>query len=278
MSKDPLFRSKFTLDEFNRLRGLTKERKGVPEYKFAAEVIKEFEETGVTEKTLCDYIAICKTSDYIWKFFERGRISILALRKISRSKLDEATKDFVAREYVDRKMNIRQLEATKKYLADGCSLAESLDKATGVIPSVGYNKPKVVEKDLGGLLGEIVKLGTDWRMKVTMAMEILPMTTMDKGKLHWTLFNKVYMLRHTVKEQLEFLDARMKQYFEELARHSEAEEFINPKNGRRYAQGKRPEDPEEEGLGEEVRSVGAVVPDGPRPVHGQERERGKGHC
>lgn len=180
-------------------------------------------------KTLKDYVSSFRAAtDLTMKRYQEGLISSGVMTQLTQG-IDSAEQDFVAGEYLKRKMIASELSLAKQHRKDGASWAEALGKATGEIPTI--KKPSQQQKhsevkSYDQLLKEILELGTQWRMKVAMALELVPPTVLQKGEALTTVFMKTYELRHLIGEQYEFVDKKVKQFIEEIEKHAHEEATV----------------------------------------------------
>lgn len=186
--------------------------------------------SDISSRSLRDLIAAASVSDYVFKMFTENKFSFSMLRELGRGQVDEATRDFLARAAVERGMSAEQMMDVKNYLKKRCSVAEALGKACGQIPKTAVpasERPVSVE----AIHDEIMKMGTQWRMKVSMAMDLLPATTLEGKATRMLIFKKAYELRHLVKEQLAFIDTKVEQFLKEMETHASAEADVASRRG-----------------------------------------------
>lgn len=198
------------------------------------EMIRELVASGkfnsISSRNLQDLIAASSVSDYAFGLFKTKKISFSMLRELGRALVDDATRDFLARAAVERGMSAEQMMDTKNYLKKRCSVAEALGKACGQIPKVATpasERPASVE----AIHDEIMRMGTQWRMKVSMAMDLLPATTLEGKATRMAVFKKAYELRHLVKEQLSFIEQKVDQFLKEVEAHASAEAVVASRRG-----------------------------------------------
>lgn len=176
----------------------------------------------VTVRAMQDYVSAVQASDYIYGLFTERKINYSVLRSLSAMQTDDATRDFVARAVVERGLSCPQLDKLKRFLRTGkCSVAEALGKVCGEIPEHPV-KPSERGANPDSINDEIMKLGTQWRMKVQMAMDLIPATTLEGGTARAVIFKKAYELRHLVREQLAFIDSKVEQFLKEIETHAQA--------------------------------------------------------
>lgn len=206
-----------------KVRARRTETDGLTIIEAARKLAPEFPAARV--RTIEDWVRAARVSDTIFDLYERKFLSYNTLHLLA-SGFPHGTADFVAQEAVERRMTPSQIAKVKTLLGEGCSTSEALKKARGEIPDgadLAGKGSKEITRSFEQLLAEIVLMGTQFRSKVSLLMDMLPVSTLDKGKVHYALFHKAYMLRHTLKEQLEFVDKKVKQYLEELKDYVVAE-------------------------------------------------------
>lgn len=217
---------------------------------------------NISSRNLRDLIAATSVSDYAFELFKTKKLSFSMLRELGRGQVDDATRDFLARAAVERRMSAEQMMDTKNYLKKRCSVAEALGKACGQIPKVATpasERPASVE----AIHDEIMRMGTQWRMKVSMAMDLLPATTLEGKSTRMLIFKKAYELRHLVKEQLSFIEQKVEQFLKEVEGHATAEAVVASRRGVVPVNGETHEhDPGDGGHEDEAgaSSVGQVEP------------------
>lgn len=183
------------------------------------------------EKSIPGYICGCYTSERVFQMYLDDKLSFGVLRVLGGCD-PQSLGDFLADEFIDRKMSIGELEEARSLMrkkevkswdeaikvAMGKIVTEikpPSDKRTrnqiGVVGSVTTEAPRSFED----LLNEVVVMGTNWRLKVQMAIDMAPFVA-DRGQHNFTVFNKIYMLRHTLKENFEFVDKKVKEYLDAM--------------------------------------------------------------
>jgi len=190
----------------------------------------------ISSRNMRDLIAAASVSEYVFGLFESKKLSFSMLRELGRAQVDEATRDFLGRAAVERGLSAEQMMDVKNLLKKRCSVAEALGKACGQIPKVATpasERPVSVE----AIHDEIMKMGTQWRMKVSMAMDLLPATTLEGKATRMAIFKKAYELRHLVKEQLAFIDQKVEQFLKEMEAHASAEAVVASRRGMVAANG-----------------------------------------
>lgn len=277
---------RITFDIVERLRKRVLEFKGQDGGKkrffseIAAAVQSEFPDFALT--TIEDYCRVVgKISDKVFNLYKDGHISFTELTEFGQTTLSEGDIEFIAMEYVAQGMNmpmLRKIKSTLRAYKDKMSVREAIDRATGKISS--FAKPEAVRKinrDFDSLLDEAVKYMTLSRSKVSQLIDLLPVSTLNKGKVHSELFNKVYLLRHILGEQLEFVDKKVKTYLDELVRFVATESQLNElrrkmeeRHGSDHRSDQRARE-DEVGQAEAVHDSGQVLQDPPGQHPGEGR-------
>lgn len=229
-------KSKITLETVEHLRKrvlAVREEEGGKSLSYAkiAEALRpEFQQ--ISKKTLEDYTRVVgKVPSKVFELYRSGTFSFTELTEFGQTDLEAGDIEYIASEYVSIGMNMPQLRKVKSLLrvhGSKMSVREAIDRATGKISM--FAKPEIVkkiQKDFDSILEEASKYMTLSRVKVAQLMDLLPVSTMDKGKVHSDLFNKVYMLRHILSEQFEFVDKKVKTYLDELVRFVATETQLN---------------------------------------------------
>ena len=247
-------------------------------------------------KTLPGYINACSVSDRIFQLYLEGKFSFGMLRVLGTCDTP-STADFLAEEVLERKMATGQVEEAKSLVKNKkCrSWDEAIKQAMGIIEDREPTPPrekktkyqKSAEKEGSSLMPgsfeeliqDILISGTNWRMKVQMAIDMMPLAKESKaGESSFMVFGKLYMLRHALKENLEFIDKNIKEALDTagavVSMDSSDADFTAKENdheiGRGTGRGSEGGDAAEtvaEGDGQ------AVPPPGPRVIQGEGRVR-----
>jgi hypothetical protein len=227
----------------------------------------------ITARTLEMYACAMSASSYLYGLFEERKISYGVLYELMSMRTDDATRDFIGRAVMERGFSTAQLSTVKRLLRKGCSTAEALAKAAGEIPEKPVKAERAAHPDTFN--DEIMKLGTQWRMKVQMAMDLLPATTLEGGTAKAAIFKKAYELRHLVREQLAFIDAKVEQFLKEIETHAAARSAAGGGMSVMSVGGVYEYDPGDHGHGEvgeaEVSPVGTAQP----PVQDPAQDAGR---
>lgn len=211
----PAVVSKITVDVAKRLRTRVLEEKSKNQdlsYAIIGDLIsREFPEfKGRTLKAYA--VSVGEITDKVFGLYVDGKISWSVLNELGQSRLDKATVEFLASEFINRRMEIKALRMVKSMLRDSkhrYSMAEALARATGQIPA--HAKPKTLGKvleDFETQLDRLSKKMMEVRALSTMVVDLLPVSAFDKGRVRTEIFEKVYLARHIFKEHFEFCDKR----------------------------------------------------------------------
>ena len=166
-----------------------------------------------------------KLSDEVVDLYTTGKISYIVLEDLGQG-LDPEVSEFLAKEFVERKMTKSQLSMAKSLMKRKVvrSWDEALKRATKeILPEIvipGERRhvradPTQSPKSFDELISSLLTEGTKWRMKVDMAIKLAPFNPED-GRHHFSVFNKLYMMRHILREQYEFVDKRVGEYLDAL--------------------------------------------------------------
>lgn len=185
---------------------------------------------GLSWGTFSGYVsAVLKTTDYVFELYTAKKIPISVFYEIAIAGYDKATQDFFAQKVLERKMSQSQVNTVKVLLKKGESMFTAIQKACGDIPlyqaKLAKEAAKAV-KSFENIVDDIGKKSQELRALISMAVEIAPITSLDKGKLHYAIFHKAYLLRHILKEQYEFIDKRVQQYLDELVNFVNTEQEL----------------------------------------------------
>ena len=174
------------------------------------------------ERALEDIVYISRLDDGVISFYTSGKISYGVLRELAQGLSPEVAK-FLANEFIERKMRISQLEDAKRMMKKKAAKSwdEALKRATKeilpeiTIPADPSRRGQKETKSFDDLLNDLLLSGSQWRAKVDMAIQMAPLNP-EAGHHHFTVFNKLWLLRHALKEQFEFVDKRVGQYLDAL--------------------------------------------------------------
>ena len=213
--------------------------------------------------TLEKYVRAClKLSRQVIDFYASGDISFTVLMEFGQSQMESATIDFFVKEFIDHDMVYGDAVTIKDHYARGMSAAEIIMRVTGQITSNPQDHVTTrLRKEFDGLLKEAIKdldesrykaarvmkaiskegkvnfetanqilevsaYFAETRAKVSKVIDLLPVSTLNLGQVHSELFHRGYLLRHLLKEHLEFLEAEVKTIPElDRLRHSVEEQF-----------------------------------------------------
>ncbi len=226
----------------------------------AKELAKEF--TQFSPTTMESYVAVSYLPAGVFQMYVDGKFSYGILRELATGIPMEAA-TFLAEEFIERKMTPAELIRAKGLMREGeCdSWGIALDRATGVeevqiVSPLAKEKKKEQPKSFDDLVTEILKEGTEWRLKVKMVIDFLPQ--MERNAVEsFTVFQKIYFMRHALQEQFVFVDKTVKNILDRMTTPDGSE--------RTPAYGER-ERSTEEGPAEErgpesaVHGVGQVLP------------------
>ncbi len=244
--------------------------------KLAAELKKSFPDFSLN--TLKDYASVLSDGsknptvgigDKTFGLYVDGKMSFTALLELGHSDFDIATKDFIAGEFVTRKMTLHQLKRVKGFLRDKrkrVSVYEAIARAVGEIPSFSKEKQaSKVNRSFDELIPKFVTMSVEVRALAQEILDLLPVSAIDRGKVRADIFHKLYLTRHVFHEHFEFLDKRVKAILEQLVKFVSAEKELSEKR-RETTNGTQDEKAQEDQGnpgGEDEGEVGVE-----RPVHG----------
>lgn len=163
--------------------------------------------------------AMSKTTDYIFSLLREGKIGMYVHRVLAQcpSKITDEVKDFLADEFLESNMTVRQLEKAKAILIrDNCSVSDALKRSQGRLSGRKSRTPRGVTRSFEQLVDDIGKLSVTLRMKIEMAVELLPKSVLREAEIHSEVFFRAYMMRHQLKEHLEYVDRKVEGYLEEI--------------------------------------------------------------
>lgn len=183
-------------------------------------------------KSIPGYINACSVSDRIFQLYLDGKFS-LGMILILGTCDPPSTADFLADEAVERNMSTGQIAEAKSLMkSKKCrSWDEAIKQAMGVIEEREPTPPREkknqyqtaagkisteLPQSFDALVQDILVSGTNWRMKVQMAIDMMPMAS-KSGEYGFSVLSKLYMLRHVLKENLEFVDKNVKDALSQTA-------------------------------------------------------------
>lgn len=201
-----------------------------------------------------------------------GRISFGVARNLSREEV--GMQEFLAEECVAGRLEHHGLIKVKQYLREGQSVTEALARVRGEIPP-HEDRRLSPKKSLETVLDDIAKTGARWRSLVSMAMEAVRESELALG-VHLDLFEKVFLLRHLIGEQYEFVDQKVRRYLTMMKKRTNGGAGSSSRAGSAEEQGgydgggsgREGRDPREVGDGGEA---GPVVQDQPHAGEGEGR-------
>ena len=157
------------------------------------------------------------TTAHLMTLYGTKKISYIVLKTLSTPKLDAGTKDFLGNEVVERGFTPTKIREIRDSLKGGSSLSEAIKKASGEIPDFAQpGEVRKVVKQFQNIVREVSDLSLHLRMKMAMAVDLLPVTILDRGEVHSKIFYEAYLLRHVFKENFDVIDAKVKLYMGEL--------------------------------------------------------------
>lgn len=214
---------KITPELMCELRVKDRPLSGLSMSKAALELAKTYPDFA--PRTIETLLVICRrATDTTFQLYVEGKISQVVIESLVRG-VDRAEQEFLLEEITRRKMTVGQLDRAKAIRRKmKASWAEALGKATGEIPMIA--KPggsKDAPKTLDQLIKEITETGRQFRLKVSMAIDLLPETSIEAGRVKRSVFMKAYEIRHDVGEVYEFLDKRVKKILDEMEIHARTE-------------------------------------------------------
>lgn len=221
-------------------------------------IAPEFKE--VKERTLALYAsALSHASDMVMKLYDEGKLPWITILDLCAGKSAEC-QDILAQEIIARQLTHEDLNEIKRLLNKRLSLFEAIKRVTDkgkvvIVPAM----TKKQERNLSCLLEEIATMATEFRAKVTMAVELLPYSPIDGGTAHLSIFEKIYLLRHILAEQYEFVDKRVKHYLTEIEKFMSEQERM--KGDVHDGNGERSQKGGQEAGGAEMDDPGSAVPE-----------------
>lgn len=201
----------------------------LPIVRIAEEIQKAYPSSSIT--TIETYIAACRVHDEVFNFYMAGGISLGVLREVC--SLDPETGKFLVEEMVERKLLPSHIQAAKSIMKQKAAKTwdEALKRATGedqappLTPDERRFKAKPTRADnrtFDDLVKDVMYSGTEWRLKVKALIDMLPMAS--ENAIHsFQTFTKLYMLRHTMMEQLEFVDQTVKGVLDRMTKQASVE-------------------------------------------------------
>jgi len=257
MPKEEFFKPTIEKEEMARLRDAIAE---FPDDKAPAVALKIrplFPNIAIY--TLERYVLSARRATHTtFSLYMEGKLSAGAFEMLTR--WENGDQDFMVKEYLERKMGVEDLKRVRRIMSDqACGYDEAISKALGEMPvhQPREHKPRSFDT----VLDEINKLSAKWRGLMSMALDLVGEEEAKAG-IHNLLFQRAYLLRHTIKENYDFANSKVNRYFNFIkkkykaaAEMSSAEpEFMEgAADGNRAGTG-------QEGLD---REAGADVQDGP---------------
>jgi hypothetical protein len=197
--------------------------------KMAEEIVKVYPSSSVA--TMERYVRVCRVHDEVFNFYMAGHISFGVLDEIC--SLEPETGKFLVEEMIDRKLLPTHIHTAKALMKQKLAKTwdEALKKAVGedqpppLTPDDRRSKSKPARGDsrtFDDLVKDVLYSGTEWRLKVKALIDMLPMAA--DGAVHsFQTFTKLYMLRHSLTEQLEFVDKTVKGVLDRMTKQASVE-------------------------------------------------------
>jgi hypothetical protein len=180
-----------------------------------------------TLETLRDYVAVFhRIGENAFDHYLKGDFSFTVLGLLGKSELDPGTQDYLADEIVDKKLGANQVRSIKSMMRKGDPVTLAVKKELGLLPRHHRpgQKPIKAARNIETLVDDINKLSLELKVKIRMALELLPKTILDMSKVYGTIFEKAYQLRHIFHENHEFMDKVVKGFLDEMVEKSKAED------------------------------------------------------
>lgn len=193
----------------------------------------------VTMSTMTSYCLVGRhTTDELLDLFAEGKLSYVMLKALSSSDLDAGTKNFLATEVIQQGFNIKQIYTLRRLLkGDNISISEALKRASGEIPSFEKSgEVRKVARQFKDIVDEISEASLYLRMKMRLAVELLPITILDHGEVHSKIFYESYLLRQVLGETHECVDKKVRQYMKELHGFVATESVLDEERQKQYNQ------------------------------------------
>lgn len=234
-----------------RLRGRMKELSALGNtLKIIEAIAPEFPE--MSSGSVENYVySLRSLSDYVFGLYMDGKISANVLSEIGQAKLDPATKDFIAGKVVELRLTLTQVAVIKGELKrkgqNKCSLAEAIKRATGEIPAHSRREDIAKSvKQFGGIVEDVSQAAMTFMVKFKQAVDLLPLSVLDRGEAHMALLEKVYVFEASLENVLRFVAEKKKRYVKEIVDHVSTEAQLE---SARLEGGKANGEPPESGQG-----------------------------
>jgi hypothetical protein len=199
--------------------------------KAAEELAKIY--TDVSPLTIEGYIRGARVHDDVFRLYMEDKVSFTVLEDIG--PMDQDTGLFLVTEMLERKLLPTHIKRAKAIMKDGDARSwdEALKKASGEIkrPIVSplsrqSGQSRSEPRSFDDLLKDIIYQGTEWRLKVKSAIDMLPGVA-DQAEHSFAMFNKLYMLRHSLIEQLELVDKTVKAVLDRMVKRASSTEAVD---------------------------------------------------
>lgn len=167
-------------------------------------------------RMLEDYSRYSRSTDHVVELFVGRKVSMGCLQELCT--LKPSTQDILIDKYVEGKWTPVVLVNIKKYLREGRSMEESIGRSTGTIDP---RSPRIEKaRTLDSILDEISKDASRWRAKVAMAMDVIEKMELQGG-VEFALFEKVYLLRHLIGEQYNFVSQKVFRFLNQVKKRAQ---------------------------------------------------------
>lgn len=176
------------------------------------------ERLGLKERGFFTYVGVvARVTDKAFSALVERKVALDAL--IPFPSLEPGVQDFLIDEHLAGNVKLSKDTVSRivSYLGEGMAVSVAIQKAKGERVEV----PKEVRRDFDKVILELARDGSKWRAKASMLYDAL--AELDGiAPVTLELFEKVYLLRHLVGEQYEFLNQKVKRFMDVLRRKAQA--------------------------------------------------------
>lgn len=182
-------------------------------------LVRQFKEAfpSFTERSLWDMFRYMRgISEPAFQLWCEGKIPYSFLTEAC--SLPHGVQKLLAEEAAARGLQTKHFQRFRHHHKEGMGFAEALARATGEGHKIDQRREHKA-RSFESILDDVAKLGAKWRALISMAMEAS--TTLEHSNgVTLDIFEKVYMLRHLIGEQYEFVDQKVKRFLTAIKRRA----------------------------------------------------------
>lgn len=175
-------------------------------------------------KALTSYcISVGESSDYLFSLCADGKISYSMFQEITLGLMSPAYRDKLAMQVVEKSLTpaqVRQIKRLKKKYKDNISLAELVQRATGVMDGAqGADAPERVESKFGDAVSRVLHGGAAYSNALDLAISVMPDSVIASGSNYLKIYDQVTNLVVELERTLPFLKQKKADMLAQIKDH-----------------------------------------------------------